>query len=161
MGVGLTLRPTGPRDRVLYPEGSDRHDGKPSRARATSAGITGTAVNERLYIVTYDIVSRHRWRKVFRTMEGYGEWLQLSVFQCRLTARRRVEMVAALDTLIHHGDDHVLIVDLGARTGCHRGSRVWASVSMPLRASPSLSDEPVRRGAVMQGTLAAVVRALD
>ena len=47
-------------------------------------------------------------------MEGYGEWLQLSVFQCRLTARRRVEMerVVALDTLIHHGDDHVLIVDL-------------------------------------------------
>ena len=70
-------------------------------------------MNERLYIVTYDIASRRRWRKVFRTMAGYGEWLQLSVFQCRLTARRRVEMVAALDTLIHHGDDHVLIVDLG------------------------------------------------
>ena len=49
-------------------------------------------MDERLYIVTYDISSRRRWRKVFRTMEGYGEWLQLSVFQCRLTARRRVEM---------------------------------------------------------------------
>ena len=70
-------------------------------------------VDERLYIVTYDISSRRRWRHVFRTMEGYGEWLQLSVFQCRLTAKQRVEMVAALDTLIHHGDDHVLIVDLG------------------------------------------------
>ena len=46
-------------------------------------------------------------------MEGYGEWLQLSVFQCRLTARRRVEMVSDLDTIIHHGDDHVLTVDLG------------------------------------------------
>lgn len=70
-------------------------------------------MDERLYIVTYDISSRRRWRKVFRTMEGYGEWLQLSVFQCRLTARRRVEMLSALDTHIHHGDDHVLIVDLG------------------------------------------------
>ena len=70
-------------------------------------------MNERLYMVTYDISSRRRWRKVFRTMEGYGEWLQLSVFQCRLTAKRRAEMVATLDTLIHHGDDHVLIVDLG------------------------------------------------
>ena len=39
--------------------------------------------------------------------------LGISVFQCRLTARRRVEMVSELDTLIHHGDDHVLIVDLG------------------------------------------------
>ena len=70
-------------------------------------------MDERLYIVTYDIASRRRWRKVFRTMEGYGEWLQLSVFQCRLTARRRVEMVSDLDTIIHHGDDHVLTVDLG------------------------------------------------
>ena len=70
-------------------------------------------MDERLYIVTYDITSRRRWRRVFRTMEGYGKWLQLSVFQCRLTAKRRVEMVVALDTLIHHGDDHVLIVDLG------------------------------------------------
>ena len=70
-------------------------------------------MDERLYIVTYDIASRRRWRHVFRTMEGYGEWLQLSVFQCRLTAKQRMEMVSALDTLIHHGDDHVLIVDLG------------------------------------------------
>ena len=62
-------------------------------------------MSERLYMVTYDISSRRRWRKVFRTMEGYGEWLQLSVFQCRLTARRRAEMVATLDTLIHHGDE--------------------------------------------------------
>ena len=70
-------------------------------------------MDDRLYIVTYDISSRRRWRKVFRAMEGYGEWLQLSVFQCRLTARRRMEMVSELDTLIHHGDDHILIVDLG------------------------------------------------
>ena len=70
-------------------------------------------MNERLYIVTYDIASRRRWRKVFRTMEGYGEWLQLSVFQCRLTARRRAELVSELDIIIHHGDDHVLIVDMG------------------------------------------------
>jgi len=70
-------------------------------------------MDARLYILPYDISSRPRWRKVFRTMEGYGEWLQLSVFQCRLSARQRVEMISALDSAIHHGDDHVLIVDLG------------------------------------------------
>jgi CRISPR-associated protein Cas2 len=42
------------------------------------------AGNERLYIVTYDIADPKRWRQVFRAMEGYGRWLQLSVFQCRL-----------------------------------------------------------------------------
>ena len=69
--------------------------------------------NERLYIVTYDIMDQKRWRHVFRTLKGYGRWLQLSVFQCRLTRRRRAELACALDDLIHHDEDHVLILDLG------------------------------------------------
>jgi CRISPR-associated protein Cas2 len=68
---------------------------------------------ERLYIVTYDISDDRRWRQVFKLMKGYGRWLQLSVFQCRLTLRRRQEMAAALEEVIHHRDDHVLIIDLG------------------------------------------------
>lgn len=68
---------------------------------------------ERLYIVTYDVADPKRWRQVFRTVKGYGEWLQLSVFQCRLTARRRAELAARLEQAIHQRDDHVLILDLG------------------------------------------------
>ena len=44
--------------------------------------------DERTYIVTYDIADARRWRRVFKTMNGFGEWLQLSVFQCRLSRRR-------------------------------------------------------------------------
>ena len=69
--------------------------------------------NERLYIVTYDIADPKRWQKIFKTMKGYGHWLQLSVFQCRLTARRRAEMAMRLEELIRVSEDHVLIVDLG------------------------------------------------
>lgn len=43
----------------------------------------------------------------------HGTWLQLSVFQCRLTARRRVQLGAKLDRIIRAGDDHVVIVDVG------------------------------------------------
>ncbi len=68
---------------------------------------------ERLYIVTYDISDPKRWRRVFRLMKGYGRWLQLSVFQCRLTPRRRQELAAALDDAVHHQEDHVLIIDVG------------------------------------------------
>ena len=50
----------------------------------------------RLYLVTYDICEPRRLRKVFKTMQGFGEHLQLSVFQCDLTAIDRVEMQAAL-----------------------------------------------------------------
>jgi CRISPR-associated protein Cas2 len=70
-------------------------------------------VEERLYIVTYDISDDRRWRRVFKLMGGYGRWLQLSVFQCRLSARRRAEMARRLEQLIHDRNDHVLILDLG------------------------------------------------
>ncbi len=68
---------------------------------------------ERLYVVTYDISHPKRWRRVFKLMQGHGTWLQLSVFQCRLTARRRAELAARLEEAILHGEDHVLILDLG------------------------------------------------
>ncbi len=71
------------------------------------------ATNERLYLIVYDIANPKRWRAVFKTMHGYGEWLQLSVFQCRLTRIRHAELIADLDGIIHHDDDHVLIIDVG------------------------------------------------
>jgi len=68
---------------------------------------------ERLYVVTYDIAEPKRWRRVFKLMNGYGDWLQLSVFQCRLTKKRKVELQAALAELINDNADHVLLLDLG------------------------------------------------
>lgn len=66
-----------------------------------------------LYIVTYDIKDDNRWRKVYKAMKGYGEWIQLSVFQCRLSTVRALRMDEALRGLIHEQEDHVLIFDLG------------------------------------------------
>ena len=68
---------------------------------------------EHLYIVTYDIADTKRWRRVFRLMEGFGEWLQLSVFQCRLSAQRHAELIALLDGIIHHDHDHIILMDVG------------------------------------------------
>ena len=69
--------------------------------------------DERLYIVTYDIGDQRRWRRVFKVMHGYGEWLQLSVFQCRLGRRRRAELETRLRGLVKAGEDHVLLIDVG------------------------------------------------
>ena len=68
---------------------------------------------EHLYVISYDISDTKRWRRVFRTMKGYGEWLQLSVFQCCLRRERMAELIALLDGIIRHGQDHVVILDLG------------------------------------------------
>jgi CRISPR-associated protein Cas2 len=68
---------------------------------------------DRLYIVAYDIHDPKRWRRIFKLMQGYGEWLQLSIFQCRLSRRRHAELVALLDGIIHHREDHIVLLDLG------------------------------------------------
>lgn len=70
-------------------------------------------MDERLFIVAYDISDQKRWRRVFKAMHGYGEWLQLSVFQCRLSRRRRAELETRLRELIKQGEDHVLLIDVG------------------------------------------------
>lgn len=68
---------------------------------------------EHAYVVAYDITDPKRWRRVFKTMKGYGTWLQLSVFHCRLDGGRRAAMAMALETLIDPTTDHVVILDLG------------------------------------------------
>lgn len=70
-------------------------------------------MQEHLYVVSYDISDTKRWRRVFKLMKGYGEWLQLSVFQCRLSARRHAELMALLDGIIVNGHDHIVMLDLG------------------------------------------------
>ena len=69
--------------------------------------------DDRLIIVAYDIGDSRRWRRAFKTMHGHGEWLQLSVFQCRLSARRRAELEARLRELVKAGEDHILLIDVG------------------------------------------------
>lgn len=70
-------------------------------------------MDEHLYIVTYDIGDPKRWRRVFKIMNGYGDWVQLSVFQCRMSRQRHAEFVALIDGMIHHAEDHIVIMDLG------------------------------------------------
>jgi CRISPR-associated protein Cas2 len=70
-------------------------------------------MDEHLYLVTYDIRDDKRWRQVFKLMKGFGEWLQLSVFQCRLSKRRHAEMVQLLDNAINRREDALLVIDLG------------------------------------------------
>lgn len=94
---------------------------------------------ERLYFVIYDIADPKRWRRVFKTMQGYGEWTQLSVFQCRLSPLRRAELQADMEAAIHHEEDHVLIVDVGP-----------AAAVQPKVVSLGKRDfAPVERGAVI------------
>jgi len=71
----------------------------------------------RLYIVAYDISDPKRLRRVFRTIKGYGQHLQFSVFRCDLTASQRLQLAAKLGQTIEHSEDQVMFVDLGPSEG--------------------------------------------
>lgn len=91
---------------------------------------------ERLFVVAYDIADPRRWRRVYRFLSGYGEWLQLSVFQCRLDRRRLVLLEAGLRERIHARDDHVLLLDLGPADRVQPRVRSLGRSFAPVRREP-------------------------
>ena len=70
-----------------------------------------------------------RLRAVFKTMRGYGDPLQLSVFRCELDAQELVELRSLLRKIIHHGEDQVLFVHVGPVDG--RASTAITSLGQP------------------------------
>jgi CRISPR-associated protein Cas2 len=69
------------------------------------------------YIVSYDISHPKRLRKVYKTMLGFGDHIQLSVFRCELSDPDLVRMKSKLDKIIHHKEDQVLLIDIGPVKG--------------------------------------------
>lgn len=69
--------------------------------------------NPRLYLVSYDVRSPRRWRRVYRTLRALGVWTQYSVFLCRLPRCRFERLARDLAGLLDPDEDHLLIADLG------------------------------------------------
>lgn len=93
---------------------------------------------DHLYIIVYDIREQKRWRKVFRLLHGYGEWLQLSVFQCRLSRSGILQLEASLESALNLREDHLMILDLG----------VAENVELRVK-SLGQAFSPVEKGAVI------------
>lgn len=78
------------------------------------------------YIVTYDITDARRLRRVHRTMRGYGEALQYSVFSCDLSPAERVLLVEALTPLINHREDQCCSsTSVLLMAGAAKASKAW------------------------------------
>jgi len=89
--------------------------------------------------VTYDIRCPRRWRRIYKVMRGHGEWLQLSVFQCRLDRMSVLRLEADLNDRIDHSEDRVLVVDMGPAEG----------VEPKVKCLGNMNDEPVERRATI------------
>jgi CRISPR-associated protein Cas2 len=81
------------------------------------------------FLVCYDISNDLRLRKVHKTMRGFGDHLQYSIFECQFTPTDLVRCRHALGQIIHHREDQVLFVDLGPVEG--RGDRVITALGRP------------------------------
>jgi hypothetical protein len=52
---------------------------------------------------------------VWRSLSGSLPMLSglISVFHCRLSVQRHAELIVLLDGIIHHDDDHIILMDVG------------------------------------------------
>lgn len=94
---------------------------------------------EHVYVVSYDIACPKRWRQVFRTMKGYGQRLQLSVWQCRMDRARHTAMMMTLEDCIDPEEDHIVSLDLGAA----------ASVSLRVESLGPAFEQIERRSTII------------
>lgn len=72
-----------------------------------------SVTERRHYLVTYDVSDDRRRTEVFRTLTGYGDHAQYSVFLCELDGRELAEVRGELREIVNHAEDQVMIVDLG------------------------------------------------
>jgi len=66
---------------------------------------------KRWHLVCYDVRDPKRLAKVAKTVKGYGDRVQLSVFRCRLSRRQKEELRLEL-TKVMKDEDDLLIVEI-------------------------------------------------
>ncbi|MEC4814033.1 MAG: CRISPR-associated endonuclease Cas2 [Scytonema sp. PMC 1069.18] len=69
-----------------------------------------------LYLVTYDIPCDKRRKKVSDLLEGYGQRVQYSVFECKLTSAQYKELCQRLKKKVKLSEDSVRFYPLSQHT---------------------------------------------
>ncbi|NEO26064.1 MAG: CRISPR-associated endonuclease Cas2 [Kamptonema sp. SIO4C4] len=69
-----------------------------------------------LYVIAYDIPSDQRRKKIADLLEGYGQRVQYSVFECVLTAKQYEELRGRLRSRYEEGEDSIRFYPLSGHT---------------------------------------------
>lgn len=86
-----------------------------------------------LYLITYDIACDKRRKKVSDLLEGYGQRVQYSVFECILTAAQYAELRQRLRPRMKESEDSIRLYPLSRHTLAQ--VEVWGG--LPLVAAPT------------------------
>lgn len=69
-------------------------------------------------VVSYDVPEDKRRTKIHKVLKSYGQWVQLSVFECHLTDTQYAKLRSRLSKLIQPNQDSVRFYFL---CGCCQG----------------------------------------
>ncbi len=86
-----------------------------------------------LYIVTYDIPCDKRRKKIANLLEGYGQRVQLSVFECLLTKQKYEQLKQRLKKQVKIEEDSVRFYPLSRHTLSQ--VEIWGGI--PLSEPPN------------------------
>jgi len=83
----------------------------------------------RLFVVSYDIASPRRWRRVVKSVKRICRRNQLSVFVCRGTDARMRALEREIRTHLEPTEDRLMIIDLGPAATAAEKLRTVNSIS--------------------------------
>ena len=87
----------------------------------------------RVFLISYDIASPKRWRKIVRIIEKLGARQQYSVFTATLTPRRAARLEKQIRRHMDETADRLMIVDLGTHgEAAKRATGVALEIVRPL-----------------------------
>lgn len=68
----------------------------------------------RFFVVAYDISNDKRRTKVHKTLSGFGQWTQYSLFECHLNDKQYLSLRHKLDDLLAVDEDSVRFYEMCA-----------------------------------------------
>ena len=86
-----------------------------------------------LYIVSYDIPSDKRRTKVYKTLSGFGQWTQYSVFELYLSDKELVALQHRLECLLDPEEDNLRMYHI-----CESCRKKAETVGSPEPQEPTL-----------------------
>lgn len=70
-----------------------------------------------VYLAFYDVAEPKRLRRMFRTMKGFGDPLQYSVFLCVLSREEKVLLLSEIKDVINQREDRFMLACMGPENG--------------------------------------------
>ncbi|MBK4728557.1 CRISPR-associated endonuclease Cas2 [Oxynema sp. CENA135] len=69
-----------------------------------------------LYVIVYDLPDNKRRQKIHDLLEGYGQWVQYSTFECWLSSDKYAELQKRLRCQLNLDEDSIRFYPLSRHT---------------------------------------------